>query len=261
MVPLTIDGETIRLAAITYTPPGNGPFPVLIFHHSSTGRGTDPTLFDKPYGPVPTIDWFVRRGYAVVLPSRRGRGGSEGCYDEGFALDRTQGCSCDPTLPLPGADRAVRDIDAVTDRVLAQPFADRSRFVVGGQSRGGVLTIAWSGRRPGEPRAAGRDQLRRRLARHRLSDREPRQHTSLFGRGAAYGKPTLWLYSENDRFYPLSHSRANFAAYRAAGGQGSFHEFVPAEGRSGHGISFAPALWGGTVEAYLAGRGLPATAQ
>jgi dienelactone hydrolase len=258
MVPLTIDGETVRLAIITYLPPGSGPFPVVIFHHGSTGRGTDPTLFGKPYEPVPTVDWFVRRGYAVVLPSRRGRGGSEGRYDEGFALDRTQGYSCDPTLSLPGADRALRDIDAVTDWVLAQPFADRSRFVVGGQSRGGILTIAWSGRRPGEPRAAinfvggwlGTGCPTASLV-----------NTSLFDRGAAYGKPTLWLYGENDPFYPLSHSRANFAAYRAAGGQGSFHEFVPAEGRNGHGISFAPALWGSTVEAYLAERGLPVQAR
>jgi hypothetical protein len=32
MVPLTIDGEQVRLATITYKPPGNGPFPTLIFH-------------------------------------------------------------------------------------------------------------------------------------------------------------------------------------------------------------------------------------
>jgi hypothetical protein len=45
MVPVTIDGEQVKLATITYKPPGNGPFPTLIFHHGSTGRGRDPALF------------------------------------------------------------------------------------------------------------------------------------------------------------------------------------------------------------------------
>lgn len=74
----------------------------------------------------------MARGWAVILPSRRGRGGSERRYDEGFDIDRTRGYSC-PTLSLPGADRALRDIDAVTPVLLAQPFVDRSGFDVAGQ--------------------------------------------------------------------------------------------------------------------------------
>ena len=48
------------------------------------------------------------------MPARRGRGGSEGAHDEGFELDRTRGYSCDPALSIPGADRALDDIDAAT---------------------------------------------------------------------------------------------------------------------------------------------------
>src|SRR6516164_6074444 len=36
MVPVSVDGETVKLAVITYKPAGNGPFPTLIFHHGST---------------------------------------------------------------------------------------------------------------------------------------------------------------------------------------------------------------------------------
>lgn len=140
MVPVTVDGEQVRLAVITYRPAGNGPFPTLIFHHGSTGRGNDATLFARPYNPRPTVEWFVARGWAVVLPSRRGRGGSEGRYDEGFEINRSSGYSCDTSLSLPGADRALRDIEAVTPLLLAQPFVDRSRVAVGGQSRGGILS-------------------------------------------------------------------------------------------------------------------------
>ena len=100
MVTVTIDGEQVKLATITYKPAGAGPFPTLIFHHGSTGRGTDPLAFSRPYDPRTLAEWFTARGWAVVLPSRRGRGGSEGLYDEGFARDRTDGYSCEPSLSL-----------------------------------------------------------------------------------------------------------------------------------------------------------------
>jgi hypothetical protein len=38
--------------------------------------------------------------------------------------------TCNPELSLRGADRALRDLDAITDTVLALPFVDRTRFVV-----------------------------------------------------------------------------------------------------------------------------------
>ena len=41
MVPVTVDGETVKLAVITYKPDGPGPFPTVIFNHGSTGRGDD----------------------------------------------------------------------------------------------------------------------------------------------------------------------------------------------------------------------------
>jgi len=63
-----------------------------------------------------------------------------------------------------------------------------------------------------------------------------------------------------DAFYPLSHSRSNFAAFQAAGGKGTFHEYLPPDGVNGHGISTVPAPWSTTLEAYLEERDLPAKA-
>jgi dienelactone hydrolase len=152
MMPVSVDGEQVKLAVITYKPAGAGPFPTLIFHHGSTGRGTDPSRFSRTFDPGALAYWFVSCGWAVVLPSRRGRGGSEGLYDEGFSRIRSSGYTCDTELTLRGADRALRDIDAITDAVLALPFVDRTRFVVGGNSRGGILSVAWAGKHPDEPR-------------------------------------------------------------------------------------------------------------
>ena len=148
MVPISIGGQRIRLAVRIFRPDGKGPFPTLIFHHGSTGSGVQPLLFPRFWQPDTVIHYFVDRGWSVVLPSRRGRGGSEGGYDEGFGPDRTQGYSRDPVYSLPGAVRALADIDAITNVIRTWPFVDAERVVIGGVSRGGILSIAHAGQRP-----------------------------------------------------------------------------------------------------------------
>jgi hypothetical protein len=61
--------------------------------------------------------------------------------------------------------------------------------------------------------------------------------------------------SREDPFYPLAHSRGNFAAFQAAGGRGTFHEQPPEFG--GHYIWKRPDRWAPIVEGYLKRRGLP----
>jgi pimeloyl-ACP methyl ester carboxylesterase len=95
----------------------------------------------------PLARFFVQRGWAVIMPSRRGRGGSEE-YDEGFGIDRSRGYTCDPSLSMPGADRALRDIEAAMGAILTMPFVDPSRVVIGGVSRGGILSVAYAGQHP-----------------------------------------------------------------------------------------------------------------
>ncbi len=255
MVPVTIDGETVKIATITYKPSGPGPFPTLIFHHGSTGSGRDPALFERPYEFKALVRWFTDRGWAVILPSRRGRGGSEGLYDEGFAADRSQGYDCGPKQALAGAERALRDLDAVTPVLLAQPFVDRQRVAIGGHSRGGALAVAWSGRQPTIARAVVN------FVGGWVSESCPSAediNASLFREGREFDRPTLWLYGYRDPFYSLAHSRRNLTAFRLAGGQGAFRDFIPPDALSGHQIDAAPELWTETLEAYLAERGLPA---
>jgi pimeloyl-ACP methyl ester carboxylesterase len=82
------------------------------------------------------------------MPARRGRGGSGGEYDEGFEVVPALGYACDPSRAIPGADRALRDIEAAMAAILAMPFVDRDRVVIGGQSRGGILSVADAGLHP-----------------------------------------------------------------------------------------------------------------
>jgi dienelactone hydrolase len=148
MVPVTVDGERVRLEMRLYVPTTAGPAPTLVFNHGSTGQGIHPEVFIRPLDFPEVARVFVARGWAVVIPARRGRGGSEGLYAEGFAENRAWGYACDPVLSVAGADRALRDVAAAMDAILAMPFVDRSRVVIGGQSRGGILSVAYAGQHP-----------------------------------------------------------------------------------------------------------------
>ncbi|MFI4998837.1 MAG: alpha/beta hydrolase family protein [Reyranellales bacterium] len=257
MVPVTIGGEQVALGVILYTPAGGGPFPTLIFHHGSTGFLNDPFLVAHPFDPTALVGWFTARGWAVALPSRRGRGGSQGLYDEGVLRNGTPGYSAEPKVTLAGAERALADIDALTPVLLDMPFVDRTRFAVGGQSRGGILSLAWSARRPTLPRAVVN------FVGGWLGGGSPTGaavNQSLMTPHAADAPASLWLYGDQDPYYPLASSRANFAAFKAAGGRGTFHDFQPPAGLTGHEIVWEPALWSATLEAYLGERGLPARA-
>ena len=254
LVPVTVDGETVKLMMRWYKPDGAGPFPTVVFNHGSTGRGNDPALFDRPVDFPQLGRFLVERGWAVVIPARRGRGGSEGRYDEGFSAARTSGYSCEPTVAIAGAERALRDIAAAIAAIVEMGFVDRTRLVIAGQSRGGILSTAYAGRHGDQVKGAINfvgGWLGTRC------DTAAAVNQALFVRGAGYPQPILWIYGDNDSFYALSHSRANFAAFRGAGGRGEFLELQPPAGTNGHRVIGYPELWGAQLEAYLQARGLP----
>ena len=255
MVPVTVDGEHVRLEMRVYEPANGAPAPTLVFNHGSTGSGTDPASFTRPLDFPEVARFFVARGWAVVIPARRGRGGSEGRYDEGFWPNRALGYACDPALSVAGADRALRDVEAAMGAILAMPFVDRERIVIGGQSRGGVLSVAYAGGHAAQVK--GVINVVGGWNGSRCQHAEAINQT-LFVRGARYPGETVWLYGDDDPFYPLSHSRANFAAFQNAGGRGTFHELPPEFG--GHYIRRRPDRWGPLVESYLKQLGLPSAA-
>ena len=181
MVPVTVDGQIVRLQMRIHRPPAVGPVPTLVFNHGSTGNGLHPPRFARPIDFPVLAQFFVQRGWAVVMPARRGRGGSEGTYDEGFETVRSLGYACDPSLAIPGADRALRDIEAAMTAILAMPFVDRGRVVIGGQSRGGILSVAYAGRHP-EPVKGVINFVGGRSGRRCPTD----VNQTLFVRGAGY---------------------------------------------------------------------------
>jgi dienelactone hydrolase len=247
------NGQPIRLEVAIAKPEGNGPFPLVVINHGSTGRGDHPALFRATFAHPGTAEYFVRKGFMVAFPQRRGRGRSEGLYDEGFELDRSLGYACDPKLSLPGADRALADIDAAVEALRQRPDVAPQPIVMAGVSRGGILSVAYAGMHPRE--VAGAINFVGGWAGESCAFAGEINGT-LFRRGAGSPHPTLWLYGDHDPFYSLDHSRANFAAFQAAGGSGQFFD-VEVPGGNGHFVMLFPQLWRGYVDRYLETIGAP----
>jgi len=240
------DGKPVRLEVVIFRPSGAGPFPLAVINHGSTG-GVNPRPFTETWFSTDLADFLTDRGWIVAFPQRRGRGKSDGLYDEGFADNRARGYTSDIDMTLRGADRALNDIDAAITALRRRQDVAPKPVLLGGVSRGGVLSIVYAGLHPEQ--VAGVINF----VGGWLGEGSPTASTvnhQLFERGASYGRPTIWLYGQHDTFYSIAHSRDNFAAFEKAGGQGKFLEFDVPVGQ-GHFVMGRPDLWSGPLDSYL----------
>ncbi|WP_422845761.1 dienelactone hydrolase family protein [Acidovorax sp. M2(2025)] len=244
------DGHAQTLEAVVYRPiNASGPLPTMVFNHGSTGRGDRPEWFTLTWTSPEVAQYFTAKGWQVVFPQRRGRGKSDGVYDEGFGANRSKGYSCQSERSLPGLDRALADLDAVMVHLQQRPDVDQARLLIGGVSRGGILSVTYAGTRPGM--FLGVVNFVGGWIGEVCKDAALVNRTA-FVRGATMPQPTLWLYGEHDSYYSLDHSRANFEAFRAAGGRGRMVSYPMPSGQDGHSLHVYPSLWQPDVERYLA---------
>ena len=234
------EGKHLTIEATLYRPAGDGRHPILLFNHGSTGRGAvDATTTMRPSILAP---FFVTRGFAVLAPMRRGRGASQGVHAE-------QEGACQAALLDPGFARALEDVDAAVAYVRIQPWADPDRLLVGGQSRGGILSVAYASKRPELIQAVIN------FAGGWTSDGCDRYGPSFNeAKFAAAGHlarmPMLWLYADNDRYYLAESIRRYHQSFTQAGGAATFHLF-PAFGADGHRLVDRVEVWGAAVDDFL----------
>ncbi|AUQ74807.1 alpha/beta hydrolase family protein [Phaeobacter piscinae] len=247
MTDMTEDGKPIELAVAMYLPDGDGPFPLALVHHGSTGSGTNPRDFEWFF----THDWFAdllnAHGWVVAFPQRRGRGGSDGLYDEGFSEDRSQGYSTEARLSLPGATRALIDANAALAALRKRPEVSNGAVLFSGVSRGGVVALMQAGDQP-EDTAGVINFVGGWMTE---SPGDPEINPTLFRRVEGFDGTVLSIYGEDDPLYSIDHSRSNLARIEKVGAENEFHIVTVPGFNRGHWVMWWPMLWEEIVSDYL----------
>ncbi|MFJ4294362.1 dienelactone hydrolase family protein [Cupriavidus sp. NPDC089707] len=198
MLPKAAIPSRIDLEATVFKPPGEGPFPLVVINHGKApGR---PFTQGRARFPAQSAE-FLRRGYVVVLPMRQGFARSGGAYVGG---------SCD--IEANGMMQA-DDVVATLDYLATLPYIDMERIVVIGQSHGGLTTMAFS--TIGYPGVRGVVNFAGGLRNLNCADWEDRLVDAFASYGSTARYPSLWVYGDNDSYWPVPLPGRMFNAYKA----------------------------------------------
>ena len=253
------DGTPRLLYARVCRPEGDAPARVVVYNH---GTGPDRIIMQPHDCSSEAMSWFLRRGFMVVQPVRRGYGATGG-PDSAYNLAGPQGIRrCDDLQPAAMALESARDAAAAVDYATALPGARPDGAVVLGVSTGGYTAIAFNSRPHPKVSAVVNvsggigGRIGGNIGQVCHADRMVQDAGKL---GTTAATPMLWLYATNDTFFSPDLGRAMHAAYTAAGGKAEFIE-PGVFGYDGHamfnGIG-GSRLWGPPLESYLARQAKP----
>ncbi|MCG5073093.1 dienelactone hydrolase family protein [Paraburkholderia tagetis] len=250
IIQIPVAGDpSVTLETTVYRPDGPGPFPMVVFNHGKI-QG-DPRMQSRS-DPMSFAREFVRRGYVVVAPNRRGFAGSGGSYQQ-------DGCD----VASNGLGQAA-DIATAVDYMAKQPYVDASHIVVAGTSHGGLATMAY-----GTEAAHGVRALINFSGGLRQDACTGWQNnlTEAFGDyGAKARVASLWLYGDNDSVWTPDLVARMFAAFHTAqlgeaqpGALAKLIDFGSYKNDAHRlvGDRDGVQVWWPKVEAFLASQGMP----
>lgn len=204
--------------------------PYLLFSHGRAGTDQERGKFGRS-SEKRNSEYFVSKGFTVILPTRIGYGVSGG-------PDADYSGACGNKNYLEARKVAIDQSKQVLNHVFDFSYIDRTKGIVVGQSVGGFTTIGLSAENISGLKGAinfaggdGGDPIK--------SAEKPCGDYLIKDTFAKYGAsnkvPTLWLYSVNDKFWGEQLPKDWFAAFQKAGGKGQFIS-LPAYKEDGHSI-------------------------
>jgi dienelactone hydrolase len=204
--------------------------PYLLFSHGRAGTDQERGKFGRS-SEKRNSEYFVSKGFTVILPTRIGYGVSGG-------PDADYSGACGNKNYLEARKAGIDQSKQVLNHVFDLSYIDRTKGIVVGQSVGGFTTIGLSAENiPGLKGAinfAGGDggdpikSAEKPCGDYLIKD-------TFVNYGASNKVPTLWLYSVNDKFWGEQLPKDWFAAFQKAGGKGQFIS-LPAYKEDGHSI-------------------------
>ena len=204
--------------------------PYLLFSHGRAGTDQERGKFGRS-SEKRNSEYFVSKGFTVILPTRIGYGVSGG-------PDADYSGACGNKNYLEARKVAIDQSKQVLNHVFDFSYIDKTKGIVVGQSVGGFTTIGLSAENISGLKGAinfaggdGGDPIK--------SAEKPCGDYLIKDTFAKYGAsnkvPTLWLYSVNDKFWGEQLPKDWFAAFQKAGGKGQFIS-LPAYKEDGHSI-------------------------
>jgi dienelactone hydrolase len=237
------------IAATIVRPQGPGPFGAIVLNHgvpiTAEARERETAQLLMPAAQV-----FAERGYAVIMPLRRGFGATGGWFAEDAG-------SCTAPNYRRGEAAAADDIMAAYDFARRLPYVDSTRMILAGQSAGGVAALFAAGTRAPEGLVAvlafsagrGGDPVR-----HPGVPCAVEPLAKVFADlGRLVKAPVLFHYAANDLFFNATTSQHWFERFNAGGARGQY-VLQPPFSQNGHYIFSDGAgarYWVPAVERFL----------
>lgn len=221
-----------------------GKHPLALLTHG-TAITQEERMQLTPWAQLPQALWFARRGYVAIVIVRRGYGNSGGKEDGTHG-----GCNAHGSFQEAG-EAAADDLRAAVSYAEKQmPEADTSQVVSAGVSTGGFTQVALAAKPPAGLKAAisfagGRGGDGKG---HLCDESGVVNAFKSFGKHARV--PMLWIYAENDEWFPPEYAKKFQAAYEGAGGTDEF-VLAPPDGDDGHHLYSHVAAWSKTVDDFL----------